>query len=83
METIKVLGDLLAGGFGMENEFCFLKGIVECSSGVIQNCNNMRTQKCPLEDVQRFCYLKGMVTCSEGRVQDCNNRRVTSCPEKK
>ena len=34
----------------MENKFCFLKGIVECDSGRIQDCNNKRTVTCPLEE---------------------------------
>lgn len=75
----------------MENKFCFLKGIVDCHSGVIQNCNNMRTEKCPLDEEranvkkkvkealkpkQNFCFFKGeLVDCSDGRVQDCNNQR--------
>lgn len=78
----------------MENKFCFLKGIVECPSGVIQNCNNMRTEKCPLDEEkkkkkepkktnrQNFCFLKGeLVDCSDGRVLDCNNQRsLRNCP---
>lgn len=78
----------------MENKFCFLKGIVECDSGRIQDCNNKRTVSCPLENKKRagmggkkgsekqgFCYLKGMVNCSAGRVQDCNIKRVEICPK--
>ncbi len=82
----------------MENKFCFLKGLVECDSGVIQNCNNMRTQECPLEKMntqtekenkeekpkeQHFCFLKGLVDCSEGRVQECNNQHVNKCIKEK
>ena len=81
----------------MENKFCFLKGIVECPSGVIQNCNNMRTEKCPLDEEkekkkksekpskQNFCFFKGeLVDCSSGRVQDCNNQRsLRYCPLEK
>ncbi len=33
----------------MENKFCYLKGIVDCDSGRIQDCNNKRTTTCPLE----------------------------------
>lgn len=33
----------------MENTFCYLKGIVECDSGRIQDCNNKRTATCQLE----------------------------------
>ena len=33
-----------------ENQFCFLKGIVDCSSGRIQDCNMKRTRICPLEE---------------------------------
>lgn len=78
----------------MENKFCFLKGIVECDSGRIQDCNNKRTVTCPLEKKkpaaksvkkeskkQGFCFLKGMVDCSTGRVQDCNIKRVEICPK--
>lgn len=82
----------------MENKFCFLKGLVDCDSGVIQNCNNMRTEKCPLEEKtsrtdkkskaeqpakQHFCFLKGLVDCSDGRVQECNNQHVTKCMKEK
>lgn len=82
----------------MENKFCFLKGLVDCDSGVIQNCNNMRTEKCPLEKKNRqmekknkeekpkeqhFCFLKGLVDCSEGRVQECNNQHVNTCVKEK
>ena len=34
----------------MENKFCFLKGLVECESGRIQDCNMKRLNKCPLEE---------------------------------
>ena len=52
----------------MENKFCFLKGLVDCESGRIQDCNMKRLNKCPLEEKkeepkktvqQAFCYLKG------------------------
>lgn len=33
----------------MQNKFCYLKGIVDCDSGTIQDCNNKRTVFCPLE----------------------------------
>lgn len=72
----------------MENKFCFLKGIVECHSGVIQNCNNMRTEKCPLDEEkaekkktekktekspkQNFCFFKGELV-------DCSSGRVQDC----
>ncbi len=74
----------------MENGFCFLKGVVDCSPGVVQNCNNMRVKTCPLEEAdenedggkkQNFCFLKGLVDCSEGRVQECNNQHTKSCPK--
>lgn len=76
----------------MENKFCFLKGIVDCDSGRIQDCNNKRTTYCPLQNKkpavkgskskkQGFCFLKGMVDCSAGRVQDCNIKRVEICPK--
>lgn len=70
----------------MENKFCYLKGLVECDSGRIQDCNNKRTIFCPLEQErtedkkQAFCFLKGLVACSAGRVQDCNIKRVERCP---
>lgn len=78
----------------MENKFCYLKGLVDCDSGRIQDCNNQRTKVCPLEaqrkkedkeekkrNPQAFCYLKGLVSCSPGRVQDCNIKRVKECPK--
>lgn len=76
----------------MENKFCFLKGLVECESGRIQDCNMKRLNKCPLEEkkeepkkpVQRaFCYLKGLVDCEPCDVQDCNIKRVKECPRNK
>lgn len=72
----------------MINKFCFLKGLVECDSGRIQDCNNKRATICPLEQKQpskddskkqSFCFLKGLVKCSPGRVQDCNLKRVETC----
>ena len=74
----------------MENKFCFLKGLVECESGVIQNCNDMRTSSCPLEQPEAkkekpaekgFCFLKGLVDCNPGILQDCNIKRVAVCPK--
>ncbi len=78
----------------MENRFCFLKGLVECDSGRIQDCNNKRTKTCPLEKKKkiskhqespekRFCFLKGLVDCNAGTVQDCNIKRVVKCPDGK
>lgn len=77
----------------MENKFCFLKGLVECDSGRIQDCNMKRLNKCPLEEKkkeepktekqQAFCYLKGLVDCEPCDVQDCNVKRVTKCPKSK
>lgn len=78
----------------MENKFCYLKGLVECDSGRIQDCNNKRTTFCPLKQEklsqkengkyskkeQGFCYLKGLVDCNPGRIQDCNNKRAKQCP---
>ena len=75
----------------MENKFCFLKGMVDCDLGRIQDCNNKRTDTCILEEQkkqadsaekQNFCFLMGMVDCSSGCVQDCNNKRVQRCPKK-
>ena len=79
------------GEFFMGNKFCFLKGIVDCDSGRIQDCNNKRTTTCILEQErkkktktvqkeQAFCFLMGMVDCSLGRVQDCNIKRIKTCP---
>ncbi len=76
----------------MENKFCFLKGLVECDSGRIQDCNNKRATACPLDKSsktsrvrkerkqQGFCFLKGLVDCNAGRIQDCNIKRVKKCP---
>lgn len=33
----------------MQNSFCYLKGIVDCESGTIQDCNNKRTVVCPID----------------------------------
>ena len=76
----------------MENKFCFLKGIVDCEPGRIQDCNNKRTAVCILETKQKeqvdsekeqnFCFLMGLVNCSSARVQDCNIKRVKTCPQK-
>lgn len=33
----------------MENKFCFLKGLVDCDSGRIQDCNVKRVTECMLE----------------------------------
>lgn len=30
--------------------FCFLKGLVDCNAGRIQDCNMKRVRKCPLEN---------------------------------
>lgn len=72
----------------MENQFCFLKGLVECNSGTIQDCNMKRVNKCPLEiqeekKEQAFCFLKGLVDCLPCDVQDCNMKRLTKCPRDK
>lgn len=75
----------------MENKFCFLKGLVDCDSGMIQDCNNKRACICPLEQEEKahtndpkqaFCFLKGLVDCSMARVQDCNIKRVKTCPKR-
>ncbi len=72
-----------------ENTFCFLKGLVECESGRIQDCNVKRVTKCMLEEDKKvkskqketpvFCYLKGVVDCPPGRVQDCNVKHLNQC----
>lgn len=67
-----------------ENTFCFLKGMVQCDSGRIQDCNVKRVNKCMLDDVEEkkepvFCYLKGVVDCAPGRVQDCNVKHLNKC----
>lgn len=72
----------------MENKFCYLKGIVSCDSGRIQDCNNQRVNHCPMEKEakkrdQAFCYLKGLVDCEPCDVQDCNMKRVRKCPLEK
>lgn len=71
----------------MSNGFCFLKGLVDCSAGRIQDCNVKHVSHCALEEEQQslgekeqgFCFLKGMVDCEPGRIQDCNLKRVQSC----
>ena len=83
----------------MENKFCFLKGLVDCESGRIQDCNIKHVNQCPLEkpvagkkvnkgktkkvEEQAFCFLRGLVDCAPCDVQDCNMMRVTECPKKK
>lgn len=67
-----------------ENKFCYLKGLVDCPSGIIQDCNMKRVLKCKLEIVQEekqegFCFLKGLVSCPPGRIQDCNMKHVETC----
>lgn len=72
-----------------EQSFCFLKGLVDCSSGRVQDCNMKHTSKCMLEEEvpkavesdapPQFCFLKGIVECSPGRVQDCNMKRLNQC----
>jgi len=77
----------------MAQDFCFLKGLVDCSSGRVQDCNFKHVSKCPLEEELEqekkeskqsgeltFCFLKGLVDCSPGRVQDCNFKHVNTCP---
>lgn len=71
----------------MSKSFCYLKGIVECSEGRIQDCNMKHVNKCMLEEekakedskMNGFCYLKGMVSCPSSRIQDCNTKRVKTC----
>lgn len=73
----------------MENKFCFLKGIVDCSSGVIQNCNNMRTEKCPLEEAEKEKMavkekkpekpIKQGFCFFKGELVDCSEGRVQDC----
>ena len=55
----------------MENKFCYLKGLVDCSSGQIQDCNVKHVSRCPREEDtakkesrQAFCFLKGLVDCA-------------------
>lgn len=69
-----------------ENTFCFLKGMVDCDSWRIQDCNVKRVNKCMLEEEKAdskkepvFCYLKGVVDCAPGRVQDCNVKHLNKC----
>lgn len=67
----------------IENTFCYLKGIVNCDSATILDCNGKRVRSCKLgrkaHNEQGFCYLKGLVGCTPGRIQDCNNRRIRKC----
>lgn len=73
----------------MENKFCFLKGIVECPSGVIQNCNNMRTEKCPLDEEKKKNNKSENKKAGEkpkqnfcffkGELVDCSSGRVQDC----
>lgn len=77
------------------NRFCYLKGLVACDSGRIQDCNMKRLKNCPLENKetkktqekakrqQAWCYLKGLVDCEPCDVQDCNIKRVRRCPLEK
>ncbi|MCI5493751.1 MAG: hypothetical protein MR425_06440 [Lachnospiraceae bacterium] len=79
----------------MGENFCYLKGLVACSGGRVQDCNMKRVRKCPKETdtpqtaekkeekKQSFCYLEGLVDCEPCDVQDCNNKRVRTCPLKK
>ena len=74
-------------GERMENKFCYLKGLVDCSSGQIQDCNVKHVSRCPREEDtakkesrQAFCFLKGLVDCAPCDVQDCNIKRVRRCP---
>jgi hypothetical protein len=74
----------------MGQNFCFLKGLVDCSPGRVQDCNFKHVNTCPLQDEIKkekntenelsFCFLKGIVDCSAGRVQDCNFKHVNNCP---
>ena len=75
----------------MAQNFCFLKGLVDCMPGRVQDCNFKHVSKCPLEEQEEekkegtssqpvFCFLKGIVDCSAGRVQDCNFKHVNQCP---
>lgn len=78
----------------MAQDFCFLKGLVDCSPGRVQDCNFKHVNKCPIEEAleaekeagkktekeMTFCFLKGIVDCSTGRVQDCNFKHVSKCP---
>lgn len=79
----------------MENKFCFLKGIVECHSGVIQNCNNQRITKCPLDDQKKGSDNAGSAKKDKkkeksgnakqnfcflkGELVECSNGRVQDC----
>lgn len=81
----------------MAQDFCFLKGLVDCKPGRVQDCNFKHVNKCPLQEEMakekekkktseeglKFCFLKGIVDCSAGRVQDCNFKHVNKCPLKK
>ena len=60
----------------MENKFCYLKGLVDCSSGQIPREEDTAKK----ESRQAFCFLKGLVDCAPCDVQDCNIKRVRRCP---
>ena len=72
-----------------EMKFCFLKGIVDCPAGTVQDCNIKHVNKCKLEEKKNtqkqenkepvFCFLKGVVDCPPSRVQDCNIKHVNQC----
>lgn len=75
----------------MAQNFCFLKGLVDCKPGRVQDCNFKQVHKCPLQkelekekttsqEGLKFCFLKGIVDCNAGRVQDCNFKHVNKCP---
>lgn len=77
----------------MENKFCYLKGVVDCESGVIQNCNNMRITECPLEQAKKEEKIMGQ-TEKEGKSRtqtfcylkglvDCSPADVQDCNNKR
>lgn len=73
----------------MENRFCYLKGLVECDSGRIQDCNNKRAVFCPLEKEKKFQkeseksgrtgYKRQQGFCFLKGLVDCSAGRIQDC----
>lgn len=76
----------------MENKFCFLKGLVDCDSGRIQDCNIKRVTKCMLEEEhsgadnmpvksgkEKAPVQKEQAFCFLKGLVDCNNGRIQDC----
>lgn len=76
----------------MENKFCFLKGLVDCDSGRIQDCNIKRVTKCILEEEAtgrgkssarsggtKASGQKKQEFCFLKGMVDCNHGRIQDC----